>query len=71
MAHKKGDTLYYVSTPQGDSRVMDLDTAEEYYQSNVDSLWVRDCDKKKITLHKTTVVKQHTIDGTELPLSFY
>ena len=64
--------LYYVSTPQGDSRAMSLPLAEEYYQWKVTTRWANDCDQQKITMHKTVVVKQYTIKDTVTPPpSFY
>lgn len=63
--------MYFVQTPQGNSREMSLADAEEEYQRFVSSLWVKDCDKQKISIYKTTLVKQHVINGTEIPLSFY
>lgn len=51
---------------------MNLHDAEQYYQRWVNTRWANDCDQQKITMHKTVVVKSHTIKDTVAPtLSFY
>tara|TARA_R110000851_G_scaffold3701_1_gene15082 strand:- start:256 stop:456 length:201 start_codon:yes stop_codon:yes gene_type:complete len=63
--------LYIVSSPQGESRMMGLESAKELFNSFCSSKWVKSCGGQQIKLYEVKLIDDFNIEGTEPEIGFF